>query len=128
MSFASSRRYRPSRGSSLNFPPNLFARSYEIVRRPEVLFRVAAFIVAVLANSELKEIWAELSPPQPNRPEDAEKVRYDALRTYFTTGMDSNRFDDAIKHALTPLEKNGLLKELKHKPDEGSQLKILVYP
>ena len=42
--------------------------------------------------------------------------------------MDSNRFDEAVKRALAPLEKSGLLKELKHKPDEGSQVSILVYP
>ncbi|HMC09813.1 MAG TPA: HDIG domain-containing protein, partial [Pirellulaceae bacterium] len=70
----------------------------------------------------------ELSPPLMSRPEDAERQRYDALRAYFTAGMDNNRFDEAIKRAFAPLEKNGLLKELKHKPDEGSQVKILVYP
>src|SRR5262245_49796607 len=213
MSFSSLRRHRPSRASSLSLPPNFFARAIETMRRPDVLFRVSAFIVAVLilwlvtgagtppfayrrgdvparkiiarvdfhrkdeaetekrkqearltaeavyennprlleekrqeltnkvgrlvqaesfdavqAKPELKEIWLELSPPLMSRPEDAERPRYDALRTYFTAGMDSNRFDEAVKLALAPLEKNGLLKELKHKPEEGSQVKILVYP
>jgi len=213
MSFASPRRHRPSRASSLNLPPNFFARAVETLRRPEVLFRLSAFILAVLilwlvtgagtppfayrrgdvpqrkiiarvdfqredeaetekrkqearltaeavyenkprlleekrqeltnkvgrlvqaesfdaveANAELKNIWLELSPPLMSRPLEGEQQRYDALRTYFTAGMDSNRFDEAIKRTLEPLEKNGLLKELKHKPDEGSQVKILVYP
>src|SRR6266850_4123472 len=213
MSYASPRRHRPSRASGLNLPPNFFARAVEVMRRPEVLLRVAAFIFAVLllwlvtgagtppfayrrgdvpprkiiarvdfqredtaetkkrkqearltaeavyennprlleekrqeltnkvgrlvqaesfdavlANPELKNIWLELSPPLMSRPEDAERQRYDALRTYFTAGMDSNRFDEAIKQALAPNERNGLLKELKHKPDEGSQVSILVYP
>jgi membrane-associated HD superfamily phosphohydrolase len=180
MSFASPRRHRSSRGTSLSLPPNLFARAYETVRRPDVLFRVAAFIFAVLilwlvtgagtppfayrrgdvprrkiiarvdfqredeaetekrrqearltteavyennprlleekrqeltnkvgrlqaesfdavqANPELKAIWLELSPPLMSRPEDAERQRYEALRTYFTAGMDNNRFDEAI--------------------------------
>src|SRR5437868_2408952 len=48
MSFASPRRHRPSRASSLNLPPNLFARAIETIRRPDVLFRLSAFIVAVL--------------------------------------------------------------------------------
>ena len=48
MSFASLRRHRPSRASSLNLPPNFFARAIETMRRPDVLFRVSAFILAVL--------------------------------------------------------------------------------
>ncbi|MBW8885318.1 MAG: hypothetical protein JF612_11230, partial [Planctomycetia bacterium] len=211
MSFSSPRRHRPSRASSLNLPPNFFARAIETMRRPDVLFRVSAFIVAVLvlwlvtgagtppfayrrgdvpqrkiiarvnfqreddaetekrkeearrtapavyendsrlleekrqeltnkvgrlvqaesfdgvqAKPELKEIWSELSPPL-MRSDEEERQRFDALRTYFTAGMDSNRFDEAIKRALSPLEKSGLLKELKHKPEEGSQINLLVY-
>src|SRR5262249_33884079 len=83
---------------------------------------VAETYDAVLANAELKNLWVELSPPLMSRPEDAERQRFEALRTYFTTGMDRNRFDEAIKRALAPNERNGLLKELKHKPDEGSQV------
>jgi putative nucleotidyltransferase with HDIG domain len=213
MSFSSPRRHRPSRATSLNLPPNFFARAYEVVRRPEVLFRVAAFILAtlilwlvtgagtppfafrrgdvpkrkiiarvdfqrldeaetdkrrqearltaeavyennprlleekrqeltnkvanlvqaetfdaVLADEKLKTEWLELSPPAMNRPEDAEPERFESLKTYFTSGMDQNRFDESIKRALAPFEKNGLLKDLKHKPDQGSQVKILVYP
>src|SRR3954463_15587701 len=48
MSFASSRRHRASRTNALHLPPNLFARSVETARRPDVLLRVAAFIFAVL--------------------------------------------------------------------------------
>src|SRR4051812_4449095 len=212
MSFASSRRHRASRTNTLHLPPNLFARSVETARRPDVLLRVAAFIFAVLilwavtgagtppfsyrrgdvpqrkiiarvdfqredlaetdkrkeeakrtapavyendtrlleekrqeltnkvgqlvqaesfdavlAKPELKTIWLELSPPL-MRSEEEERQQYDALRTYFTAGMDSNRFDEAIKRAFAPLEKNGLIKELKHKPEEGSQINLLVYP
>src|SRR4051794_2885730 len=211
MSFASPRRHRASRTNTLHLPPNLFARSYDTARRPDVLLRVAAFIFAVLilwlvtgagtppfsyrrgdvpqrkiigrvnfqreddaetekrkeetqrtapavyendsrlleekrqeltnkvgrlvqaesfdgvqAKPELKEIWSELSPPL-MRSDEEERQRFDALRTYFTAGMDSNRFDEAIKRALSPLEKSGLLKELKHKPEEGSQINLLVY-
>jgi membrane-associated HD superfamily phosphohydrolase len=48
MSYSSPRRHRSSRASSLNLPPNFFARAHETVRRPDVLFRVAAFILATL--------------------------------------------------------------------------------
>jgi putative nucleotidyltransferase with HDIG domain len=211
MSFASPRRHRSSRASGLSLPPNLFARAIETIRRPEVLFRISAFIVAVLvlwfvtgagtppfsyrrgdvpprkiiarvdfqredeaetekrkqearltaeavyennarlleekrqeltnkvgrlvqaesfvavqADAGLKNTWQELWPATASA-DDAEK-RYDTLKTYFTSGMDTNRFDEAIKRALAPFEKNGLLKELKHKPEEGSQVNILVYP
>src|SRR5262249_7874048 len=74
-----------------------------------------------------QKLWTEFSPPLMGRPEDEERRRFEALRTYFTAGMDSNRFDEAVKRALAPLESNGLLKGLKHKPDEGSQVAILVY-
>jgi len=213
MSFATNRRHRPSRGTSLNLPPNFFARAVETMRRPDVLFRSAVFVFAALilwlvtgagtppfafrrgdvprrkiiarvdfrkedeaetekkkqearrtaeavyennprlleevrqgltnkvaslvqaesydamqAKPELKSAWLELSPPLMSRAETEERQRYDALRTYFTSGMDNNRFDEAIKRSLAPLEKNGLLKELKHPPDQGSQVSILVYP
>src|SRR5262245_14714588 len=209
MSYASPRRYRPSRASSLSLPPNLFARAVEVARRPDVLIRFSAFVFAalilwlvtgagippfafrrgdvprrkiiarvdfqredtdetkkrkqeaqltseavyennprlleekrqeltnkvgrlvqaesfdaIMGSAELKAIWLELSTPLMGRTEEDERRRYDALRTYFTAGMDSNRFDVAIKNALAPNEKNGLLKELKHKPEEGSQLAI----
>ena len=48
MSYASLRRYRPSRTSALHLPPNFFARAWDIVRRPDVLVRVAAFLWAAL--------------------------------------------------------------------------------
>src|SRR5437762_8125137 len=213
MSFSSPRRHRPSRATSLNLPPNFFARAVETLRRPDVLLRAAVFVFAalilwlvtgtgtppfafrrgdvprrkiiarvdfrredeaetekkrqdarrtaeavyennprlleevrqgltnkvaslvqaesfdaVLAKPELKNVWLELSPPLMSRTHNEEPQRYHALRTYFTSGMDNNRFDEAIKRALSPLEKNGLLKELKHPGDQGSQVSILVYP
>src|SRR4029079_14090723 len=48
MSFASPRRHRPSRTNTLHLPPNLFARSYDTARRPDVLVRVEAVIAHVL--------------------------------------------------------------------------------
>ena len=48
MSYASPRRHRSSRASGLSLPPNFFARAIERLRRPDVLFRISAFIVAVL--------------------------------------------------------------------------------
>ena len=77
---------------------------------------------------ELRTVWGEFLPPG-SMLTDAEQARqFEALKAYFNAGMDSNRFDDAVKRALLPIEKHGLLKELQHKPDEGSQIAILVYP
>lgn len=89
--------------------------------------------VGQLAQAESFErldpkVWSELSPSDPSRSPDEERRRFEALRTFFTAGMDNNRFDEAVTKALEPLHKSGLLKELRHKPDEGSQVSILVYP
>lgn len=208
MSYAPGRRHRSQRKASLGLPPNFFARTWELVRNPEVLIRLGLFLAAALliwvitgggvpppsfrtgdvparkivarsnfqlkdepetvkrrqearrtaeavyennprlleecrqeltnkvgrlvqaesleavkGNPELKPIWEEFSPPG-TTPPDEEKRRFETLKTFFTAGMDSNRYDDAIKKALQPLEQFGLLKELKH--TEGSQVSILV--
>src|SRR5688572_25747298 len=208
MSYAPGRRHRSQRGASLGLPPNFFARTWELVRNPEVLIRLGLFVAAALlvwvitgggvrppnfrtgdvpprkivaqvdfqlkddaetakrkqearrtaetiyvnnvrlleerrqeltnkvgrlvqaetldavkANAELKTIWEEFLPPG-TAAADEEKRRFETLKTFFTAGMDSNRYDEAVKRALAPLEKYGLLKELKH--TEGSQVWILV--
>ena len=202
------RRTRTSRTAGLNLPPNSLARTWEAVRRPEVLVRVGVFLGAVLllwlitglgvppfsfrigdvprrkiiarADFQLRDeaetqkriqearrtaemvyenrpslltevrqeltykvgqivqaesfdklntkLWQEFSPPQPSRTELEEKARFEALRTYFTDGMTSNLFDEAVKKALAPMETTGLLKELKHTADRGSMVSLLVYP
>jgi putative nucleotidyltransferase with HDIG domain len=203
---------RRSRGSSLNLPPNFFARIWETLRRPDVLVRLGVMLLAWLvlwlvtgagvapfafrtgdvpqrkiiarvdfhkedaaetekrkqearrtaeavyanntrlleerrqeltnkvaqlaqvesfeklqADTDQKKVWDEFSPPTVGRDAAEDQRRFDALKTYFTAGMDSNRFDDAVKQALSPLELNGLLKELP-KQHQGSQVSILVYP
>jgi cyclic-di-AMP phosphodiesterase PgpH len=207
MSYASLRRHRSARSSSIHLPPNYFARQWELLRRPDVLLRLAAFVLAsgmmwlvtgagvplpsfrtgdvpprkIIARVDFEledktetdkrrqeslrtaeavyennvrlleevrqeltnkvgqlaqaesldqadpKLWEEFSPAAANRTASEERQRFAALRTYFTAGMDHDRFDDAVKRAIAPLEKNGLLRELKHKPDQGSQLQILVY-
>jgi putative nucleotidyltransferase with HDIG domain len=97
-------------------------------RRQELTNKVGRLVQAesldaVKANAELKSIWEEFSPAGVAAP-DEEKRRFETLKTFFTAGMDSNRYDEAVKRALAPLEKYGLLKELKH--TEGSQVWILV--
>ena len=88
----------------------------------------AESLEAVNATPKLKTHWVEFLPPAPNRTPAEEQRQFDALKGYFKAGMDSNRFDEAVKRALAPIERNGLLNELKHKAEQGSQLSILVYP
>ena len=83
---------------------------------------------AVQANQELKEIWPELSPPLMSRPEDAERQRFDALRTYFTAGMDSNRFDEAIKRALTRSKKTACSKSSSISPKKAARSRSWSIP
>ncbi len=96
--------------------------------RQELTYKVGQIVQSESYETLDKNLWKEFSPPQPSRPEDEEKRRFEALRTYFKAGMDSNRFDEAVKKALAPFEATGLLKELKHTPERGSMVSLLVYP
>jgi putative nucleotidyltransferase with HDIG domain len=79
-------------------------------------------------------LWREFSPPPPeDKPDEAErktpeteKRKFDALKAYFMGGMDSAKFDEAIKRAFASLERSGLIDVLQHKSTEGSQTSILV--
>jgi hypothetical protein len=83
----------------------------------------AADFDAVQKDPELLRIWSEfVSPAQTNL--DDQRRDFDTLKTFFTAGMDSGRYDEAMKNILQPLEKFGILKELKHK--EGSQVAVIV--
>ena len=103
------------------------ARLLEEVRQ-ELTNKVGQLVQAETLDKVDPKLWSEFSPPGMSRTEEEEKSRFESLKTYFTAGKDRNRFDEAVKRAVGPLEKNGLLKELKHKPDQGSQLSIRVYP
>jgi putative nucleotidyltransferase with HDIG domain len=206
MSYASQRRHRPGRGTQLALPPGAFARSWERIRQPEVLVRLAFWLAmacvlwivtgagappfafrtgdvplrkivarvdfqredetetekrrdearrtaeSVYTNNTLlldevrqgltnkvsqiaqaeslekvdKALWTEFSPPDPQRPIDEEKRRFEALRSFFKDGMDSGRYDEAVKQALDPIYRSGVLKE-KDKNDQGSQISLLIF-
>lgn len=66
------------------------------------------------------------TPESEVRTPEAEKRKFDALKMYFMAGMDSGRFDEAIKRAFAPLERSGVIDVLQHKSTEGSQTSILV--
>jgi putative nucleotidyltransferase with HDIG domain len=83
----------------------------------------AADFDAVQKDPELQKIWSEFVPPAQTNLDD-QRNDFGTLKTFFTAGMDSGRYDEAIKNVLQPLEKFGILKELKHK--EGSQVAVIV--
>src|SRR6476469_4551809 len=85
MSFASLRRHRPSRASSLNLPPNMFARAHDLVRRPEVMLRTAAFVLAALI---LWLVTGSGTPPFACR-------RGDVPRRKIIARVDFQRLDEA---------------------------------
>ena len=79
------------------------------------------------ADPKLAVVWKEFQPPEgTTRSAALDKQYFESLQAYFKAGMDKNRYDEAVKLALQPLEKYGLLKE--HKPEIGSQATILVHP
>jgi putative nucleotidyltransferase with HDIG domain len=206
MSYASPRRQRPYRATSLALSPSLLVQAWETIRRPDVLLRLGLWLAACLVlwavtgagnppfafrtgdvparkvvarvtfelpneaetikrqdearrtaesvylnNVRLLEevrqgltnkvsqlvqadsfdkvdqvAWKEFSPPDPQRPADEDKKRFDAIKAYFTAGMDSGRYDEAVKRALEPIERSGVLKE-KDPRDKGSQISLLIH-
>jgi putative nucleotidyltransferase with HDIG domain len=74
-------------------------------------------------------LWHEFSPPGEGKTPEGEKKKFDALKGYLgTEKMDSAMFDEAIKKAFAPLERNGVIDVLQHTSNEGSQQAILVRP
>ncbi len=207
MSNTHSRRLRNSKVATL--PPGMFARSWVVLRRADVLIRVGLCVLAALAmwgvtgswgpafsyrtgfipnreiiarvtfveqdqaatekareqakaqaefvyehdprpleelRQELKNkvpqllsvesydkvdmtLWNEFSPPGEGKTPETEKQKFDSLKSYFMPGgMDSGKFDEALKQAFGPFEKSGLIDVLQHTSSEGSQTAILIRP
>ena len=75
-----------------------------------------------------QQLWQEFSPPAETKTPESEQKRFESLRAFFSGGMDSGRFDDAVKKAFDPLERNGLIDVLQHTAQQGSQTAILIKP
>lgn len=73
-------------------------------------------------------LWHEFSPPGEGKTPETEKRKFDALKGYFMAGMDSGRFDEAIKRAFAPLERSGVIDVLQHTSTEGSQTAVKIRP
>ena len=101
-------------------------RRQELTNKVGQIVQVASF-EELNSDKQKRDLWAEFLPPGSMLSAAEQAKQFEALKAYFNAGMDSNRFDEAVKRALLPIEKHGLLKEL-HTPDQGSQIAILVYP
>jgi membrane-associated HD superfamily phosphohydrolase len=88
--------------------------------------KVSQLVQAMDFEKVDQKLWAEFSPPDPQRPADEDKRRFDAIKAYFTAGMDSGRYDEAVKRALEPIQRSGVLKE-KDPRDKGSQISLLIH-
>ena len=73
-----------------------------------------------------KSVWVEFVP----KPEEEEASRewFDRLRAALASDMELMRFERAVQLALADYERNGLLENLTHRLEEGSQLAIWVHP
>ncbi|QDU30021.1 HD domain protein [Anatilimnocola aggregata] len=74
------------------------------------------------------KLWEEFSPAGEGKTPETEKRKFDALKGFFMVGMDSGRFDEAIKRAFVPLERSGVIDVLQHTSTEGSQQGVKVRP
>ena len=88
--------------------------------------KVSQLVQAAEFEQVDKQLWAEFSPPDSQRPADEDKKRFEAIKAYFTAGMDSGRYDEAVKRALDPIHRSGVLKE-KDQRDKGSQISLLIH-
>lgn len=93
---------------------------------------------ATLAKAN-KKLWGEFQPPaQPGTAPSAlsQERQFLAFRAALAGPENLNRFDDALRDAFAPFEKNGLLDLEKlpqqpgkgDQPGHGNQLQILVHP
>ncbi|MCU0880275.1 MAG: hypothetical protein MUF06_21085, partial [Pirellulaceae bacterium] len=98
-------------------------RRQELIDKVGKIVEVESFAV-LEADEGLLAIWREFSPTDPERPAGEDKRRFDALKSFFKAGMQDNRYDEAVRKAIEPLHKLGLLRE--HKPAIGSQASVLV--
>jgi putative nucleotidyltransferase with HDIG domain len=73
-------------------------------------------------------LWQEFSPAGEGKTPETEKRKFDSLKGYFMAGMDSGRFDEAVKRAFAPLERSGVIDVLQHTSAEGSQTAVKIRP
>lgn len=98
-------------------------------KRQELANKMSLLSQAETLDQVDPAIWREFNPPPPpDTPAEDEAPRLAAIRTFFSAGMDTGKFDEALRRALLQLERSGLLDTLAHTSDEGPQGYILIRP
>ncbi|MBM3997988.1 MAG: HDIG domain-containing protein [Planctomycetes bacterium] len=74
------------------------------------------------------DVWSNFLDPPPD-PDSAEsRASFESLRASLASDMDLSRFEGALERALADYERDGLLENLTHSLEEGSQTAVLVHP
>jgi putative nucleotidyltransferase with HDIG domain len=92
--------------------------------RQELTDRVTQLVLAESFEKVDKQIWSEFAAMDAPVPEQTRQ--FDALKSFFTGAMNSNRFAEALGEALKPLELSGMFREKRHSDSQGSLTQIGV--
>ncbi len=92
--------------------------------RQELTDRVSQLVLAESFDKVDKQIWSEFA--KMDAPAADQTRQFDALKSFFTGAMNSNRFSEALRDALAPLETSGMFREKVHADSQGSPTQIRV--
>ena len=92
--------------------------------RQDLTDRVSQLVLAESFDKVDKTAWSEFA--KMDAPVNEQTRQFDALKSFFTGAMNSNRFADALRDALAPLELSGMLREKQHADNAGSPTDIRV--
>ncbi len=91
-------------------------------------------VFQIIRSESLREInpsvWREFIDPRLESAPDAEESRraFESMRTALADDMELSRFEGAVQDALSDYERDGLLENLVHSLEEGSQSALWVHP
>ena len=74
------------------------------------------------------DVWERFLPEVADQATVDEEQFFNDFRTALAEDMELAQLEEAVRRALEPLERFGLLEKLEHPADEGDQAAILVHP
>ncbi|HZL89125.1 MAG TPA: HDIG domain-containing protein [Pirellulaceae bacterium] len=78
--------------------------------RQELTDRVSQLVLAESFDKIDKQAWSEFA--KMDAPPDEQSRQFNDLKSFFTGAMNTNRFADALRDALAPMELSGMLREV----------------
>ena len=78
--------------------------------RQELTDRVSQLVLAETFDKVDKQAWSEFA--KMDAPADEQSRQFNDLKSFFTGAMNTNRFADALRDAMAPLELSGMLREV----------------